>query len=148
MRATCRNHRPTSLPSHVHCPDDALRVLEFFSAGALWKQLIILVLDADHQGRIAAVIDEVGPDPQPVGTGLDEILLESSLSEGRYVVLGSYRPGEQVEVSDADIGVWHDLVDAFAGHGLELIDWFLLDEERWCSVGATAEVPWPWQWRR
>ena len=42
----------------------------------------------------------------------------------------------------------NDLVDAFEVHGLELIDWFLLDEERWCSVGATANVPWPWQWRR
>jgi DNA repair protein RadC len=132
------------LPTHVHSPEDALEVLDFFTAGVAWKQFIILILNADHRGRIAAVFDELGPDPQPVGTGIDTILLESSMAEGCYVILGSYRPGEDVDATEEDIEVWHDLVDCFAAHGLTVVDWFLLDEDRGCSVAAAVGTPWPW----
>jgi DNA repair protein RadC len=132
------------LPSYVHCPDDALRVLDLFTAGVAGRQFIILILNADHRGRIAAVFDARGSDPHPVDSGLDQVLLESSLSDGHYVILGSYRPGEDVEPTADDVEIWFDLVDSFSGHGLTVVDWFLLDEERWCSVGATVGAPWPW----
>jgi hypothetical protein len=126
-------------------PDDALRVVFTALDEPRRPETIVLLLDDDHRGSVVLLVSDVG-EPSEVRQ-LVALLVEVARTSPtlRAVVLATSRPGGGVMPAGDDEQAFatmrHDLAEA----GVELVDWFLVDEDRAGSVAELSGACWLWR---
>jgi hypothetical protein len=128
-------------------PASALRIIHLARHDPPVDETIVLLLDAERRGRCITVVTgtwfpddvvEVTERIAEVGSGADA----SGVVAGRgpaAIVVASCRPG--TGLLDGDIDRWLDMSDIARGHGIELVEWFVVGDGVHCPRDRFGEPP-------
>ncbi len=127
------------------CSHDAALVT---IAAALHRPLraetVVVLLDDDRRGiALVVVTDTKRPDDV---LEVVECLTRPAAHAGRAgaVVVGTVRPGagpEPCEPADRDVERWLELSEIAEGHGVELLEWFVIGADVCCPRDDLGEAP-------
>jgi DNA repair protein RadC len=126
-------------------PDEALRVVFAALGQPRRAETIALLLDSQHRGSVVLICSDAS-EPAQVDR-LAEMLLQVATSNPTLgaVVLATSRPGRGIAPSGDDertfAAMRHDLAEA----DVELLDWFLVDEDLVASVAELSGACWLWR---
>jgi hypothetical protein len=127
---------------------DALDVVSLATHWPARDETIVLLLDAELIGRTCMIVD--GTERADDILDVAHVVLEVATREVdvHAAVLATVRvspPGDPpAERSRSDIDRWLELLDAFDDAGVELLDWFIVVEDRAESVRTATGMPWLW----
>jgi hypothetical protein len=143
-----RRQRPTGPAPRSNAPlagpDDALRVVFAALEEPRQCETVVLLLDDDHRGSVVLLCSEAG-EPSEVRL-LTTLLIEVARTSPALgaAVLATSRPGGGIVPSGDDehafAAMRHDLAEA----SVELLDWFLVDDNGAGSVAELSGACWLW----
>jgi len=142
-----RRRRPPPTPAAstaLRTPDDALRVVLAAVAEPREAETVVLMLGARHRGSTCLVCRGASSAEQVAA--LLPILVQSAALEPALaaVVLATVRPGGGIAVTPADDDAFGAMRHDLAAAGVDLLDWFLLDDELVASVAELTGACWRW----
>jgi hypothetical protein len=134
---------PASEP--LRRPDDALRVVMAAVSHPPTPETVVLLLDDEHRGGTCLVCRGAATAPQ-VAT-LVPLLVETAARERSLgaAVMATRRPGQGIQPSAEDDTTFIAMRYELAVAGVELLDWFLLDDGLIASVGELMGACWLWR---
>lgn len=154
-RPTChsrlnpRPHGPVPPASRpLAGPDDALRVVLAAICQPPAEETVVLLLDANHRGTICLACSGASTAHQvsalvPVLTGVAE---KAHPGAGLgAVVMATVRPGRGITPAPDDDATFMAMRYDLALAQIDLLDWFLLDDDLVASVAELTGSCWLWQ---
>jgi hypothetical protein len=126
--------------------DDALVTVAMAVHRPLRHETIVVLLDDERRGlALVVVTDTTCPDDVLEAV---ECLTRPTTHAGRAgaIVVGSVRPSQpgrrDVDAdADRDVERWLELSEIAEGHGVELLEWFVLGAEVRCPRDDLGEAP-------
>ena len=133
---------PDHLPQRVLGADDAVTVMSALAAHPAVAEILALSVDREHRCLHCLVVEEAER-PDDVMAVAAWLAALGGVTPVAKVVLVSRRPGGAYHVDDAER--WYELTWLLADAGIELLDWFVGDDDLTVAVSAiVGEVP---NWR-
>jgi hypothetical protein len=128
---------------------DALDVVSLATHWPPRDETIVLLLDAELTGRTCMIVDGTGRADDILDVA--HVVLEVATREldVHAAVLATVRASlaadPMAEGSRSDVDRWLELLDAFDDGGVELLDWFIVIDDRAESVRTATGMPslWP-----
>ncbi|MEM8619626.1 MAG: hypothetical protein AAGF73_07885 [Actinomycetota bacterium] len=128
---------------HIRCARQALAAINTRPPRPGAAQISVLALDREHRG-VALMTVADPPDRDAVVT-VATLVANAHQRTGRRrnaVVLASFRPGDDADLSDIDR--WIECDSIFDEIGVDLLEWFVIGARLVCPREFTAERP---RWR-
>jgi hypothetical protein len=140
---SCAPVPPASRP--VTGPDDALRVVMAAIHQPPSDETVVLLLDAAHRGGICLVCSGASTATQV--SALVPVLTTATGTDTPIgaVVMATVRPGLGITPGPDDEATFIAMRHGLALAGIDLIDWFLIDDDLVASVAELAGTCWLWQ---
>lgn len=143
MRLSPSHRLPRAGLDPITSHDDALVTIAMAVHRPLRPETIVVLLDDTRRGiALVVVTDTTRPDDVLEAV---ECLTRPSTHAGRAgaIVVGSVRPGALPDDADADRDVdrWLELSEIAEGHGVELLEWFVIGTEVRCPRDHLGEAP-------
>jgi hypothetical protein len=143
MRLSPSHRLPRAGLDPITSHDDALVTIAMAVHRPLRPETIVVLLDDTRRGiALVVVTDTTRPDDVLEAV---ECLTRPSTHAGRAgaIVVGSVRPGAPPDGADADRDVdrWLELSEIAEGHGIELLEWFVIGTEVRCPRDHLGEAP-------
>lgn len=140
--ARCRTHSPRSAaPVPLRSADHASDVIAVVASRPLAAETICLLVDEAYLPVVCVVVDG-GGEPDDV---LDVVDLVEELARSgptARVAIASCRPGRGFE--PADLARWQGITAALDDADVELLEWFIRDEDTMVAVSALADAQPSW----
>lgn len=140
------HHRlPRAGVDRFDSPQPALALLDLVVARPPRPETIVVLLDHDRRGLGIVVVDGT-PDPDAVIEVVECLAAaHAGRSECAAMIVASVRPPIPLlaapDHSLGDVERWMELSTITDDHGLELIEWFVLEEEIACPRDRLGEPP-------
>jgi hypothetical protein len=139
---------PTDIPgpgTPLAGPEEALRLVFAAASDPARHESIAVLLDRAHRGLGPCLVcDGASTAYQVIDLGrLIATVGEREPSFGA-AVLATCRPGQGIELQPDDEAAFSMLRHNLADAGVELLDWFLLDDGLAASVSELTDGWWPW----
>jgi hypothetical protein len=143
-----RARPPTDIPSSATPfagPEEALRLVFAAASDPPRHESIAVLLDGAHRGLGPCLVcDGASTAHQVIDLGrLIATVGEQEPSFGA-AVLATCRPGQGIELQADDEAAFFTLRHDLAEAGVELLDWFLLDDGLAASVSERTDGCWRW----
>ena len=145
MRLSPSHRLPRAGIDPIDSHDAALATVAMAAHRPLRPETIVVLLDDARRGiALVVVTDTQRPDDV---LEVVECLTRPTAHAGRVgaVVVGTVRPGAGAEaddhVPDPDIDRWLELSDIAEGHGVELLEWFVIGADVRCPRDDLGEAP-------
>jgi DNA repair protein RadC len=149
-RSRSRRHplTPTDIPppgTPLAGPEEALRIILAAASDPPRAETIAVLLDSAHRGLSPCVLCDGASSADQV---IDLAGLVAALAEQEpalaALVLATARPGRGIELLPDDEAAFFRLRHDLAEVGVELLDWFLLDDGLAASVAELTDGCWRW----
>jgi hypothetical protein len=126
------------MPAPLCCPTAALDVVLMVASHPPRPEVVCLLLDINHRGQSSFVVTDAPRDLSELTGSIARVCAE--LPWVRAVVLaycspgGGYLPSALEQIAFLDGREQFDLI------GVELLDWFVLDAGRACSLAEATDA--------
>jgi hypothetical protein len=154
-RSRSRSRRrviPTAIPppgTPLTGPEEALRIILAAVSDPPRAETVAVLLDAAHRGLSPCVLCDGASSADQV---IDLAGLIAALAEQEpalsAVVLATVRPRHGIELRRDDEEAFYRLRHDLADVGVDLLDWFLLDDGLAASVAELTDGCWRWMEER
>lgn len=145
MRLSPSHRLPRAGIDPITSHDDALVTVAMAVHRPLRFETIVVLLDDERRGlALVVVTDTTCPDDVLEAV---ECLTRPTTHASRAgaIVVGSVRPGPHTRDHDPDIERdverWLELSEIAEGHGVELLEWFVIGSEVRCPRDDLGEAP-------
>jgi hypothetical protein len=126
-------------------PDEALRIVLAAASDPPRAETIAVLLDSAHRGLSPCVVcDGASTASQVIELGRLVGTLAAQQPAVGAVVLATARPGRGLELAADDESAFYRLRHDLADAGVDLLDWFVLDDGLAASVCELTDGCWRW----
>lgn len=138
MRQPCRSHRPITKEA-VRTADDAIRTLLLATDEGHSECVVLACVDVDRLPLTLFVFDGRSNLDDDLEAALEAVLAAAASVDSPLcaVFLGSSRPGREQGPAAVDERRWVRMFETCADAGVELLDWFLVNNGAVCSVAES-----------
>jgi hypothetical protein len=125
-------------------PDDALRIAFAAVAEPATAETVVLLLDANFRGGTCLVCRGASTADQVAMLVPLLVQVAAQVSTLAAVVLATVRPGGSIALAPADDATFAAMRHDLAATEVDLLDWFILDDDLVASVAELTGACWRW----